>query len=75
MPCISTKRNYGRKKTISGEVKKTIVCQVEHTGMNTTKHQTPAERETYRTKAQYEDNNIGKGTEPCKKHKCTSIRR
>jgi hypothetical protein len=33
MPCISTQRNYGRKKTISGEVKKIIVYQVEHTGM------------------------------------------
>jgi hypothetical protein len=45
MSCISTKRNYGRKKTISGEIKKTIVYQVEHTGMNTTKHQTLAERD------------------------------
>jgi hypothetical protein len=45
MPCTSTKRNYGRKKTRSGEVKKTIVYQVEHTGMNTAKHRTPAERD------------------------------
>jgi hypothetical protein len=48
MPCISTERNYGRKKIISGEVKKTIVYQVEHTGMNTAKHQTPAERDIER---------------------------
>jgi hypothetical protein len=45
MPCISTKRNYERKKTISGEVKKTIAYQVEHTRMNTAKHQTPVERD------------------------------
>jgi hypothetical protein len=46
MPCINTKINYERKKTISGEVKKTIVYQVEHTGMNTAKHQTSAEKNT-----------------------------
>jgi hypothetical protein len=34
------------KKTSSGEVKKTIVCQVEHIGMNTAKHQSPAEKGT-----------------------------
>jgi hypothetical protein len=40
-----TKRSYGRKKTSSGEVKKTIVYQVEHTGTNTAKHWTRAERD------------------------------
>jgi hypothetical protein len=45
MPCISTKRSYGRKKTISGEVKKIIVYRMEHTEMNTSKHQNPAERD------------------------------
>jgi hypothetical protein len=44
MPYINTKRSRGRKKTSSEEVKKTIVYQVEHTGMNTAKHQTPAEK-------------------------------
>jgi hypothetical protein len=45
MPCISTKRNYRRKKTVSGGVKKTIVHQAERTGMNTAKHQASAERD------------------------------
>jgi hypothetical protein len=44
MPCISTKRSPRRKKTSSEEVKKTIVYQVEHTGTNTAKHRTPAEK-------------------------------
>jgi hypothetical protein len=44
MPCINTKRSCVRKKTSSKEVKKTTVYQVEHTGMNTAKHQTPAEK-------------------------------
>jgi hypothetical protein len=43
MPCINTKRGRGRKKTSSGEAKKTIVYQVENTGMSTAKHQNPAE--------------------------------
>jgi hypothetical protein len=45
MPCISTKISYGKKKIISGEVKKIIVYQVEHTRMNIAKHQNQAERD------------------------------
>jgi hypothetical protein len=41
----SDQRSCGRKKMSSEEVKKTIVFQVEHTGTNTTKHRTPAERD------------------------------
>jgi hypothetical protein len=40
------KKRLREKKTISGEVKKTIVCQVEHIEMNTAKHQSPAEKDT-----------------------------
>jgi hypothetical protein len=29
----------------SGEVKKTIVCEVEHIGMNTATHRSPAEKD------------------------------
>jgi hypothetical protein len=29
-----------------GEVKKTTVCQVKNTGMNTAKHRNPAEKDT-----------------------------
>jgi hypothetical protein len=45
MPCINTKRSYGKKNTSSEEAKKTIVFQVEHTGTNIAKHRTPAERD------------------------------
>jgi hypothetical protein len=48
MPCTSTKRIFGRKRMSSGEIKKTIVYQAEHTGKNTAKHQTPAGRDIKR---------------------------
>jgi hypothetical protein len=38
------KKKLQEEKTSSGEVKKIIVYQVEHTGMNTSKHRIPAER-------------------------------
>jgi hypothetical protein len=39
-----------RKKMSSEEVKKTIIYQVEHTRMNTAKHQTPSREKHRETK-------------------------
>jgi hypothetical protein len=57
----------------SGEVKKTIVYQVEHTGTNTAKHRTLAER-GIESQSTTEGKSESKGRKPCAKHKRTTIR-
>jgi hypothetical protein len=46
MPCIIIKRSCERKKASSGEARRTIVHQADHTGMNTVKRLIPAKRDT-----------------------------
>jgi hypothetical protein len=46
MPCIIIKRSCERKKASSGEARRTIVHQADHTGMNTVKRLILAKRDT-----------------------------
>jgi hypothetical protein len=74
MPCISTKRSCRRKNTSSGEVKKTIVYQVEHTGTNTAKQRTLAER-SIESQSTIEEQQRKQGKRTMQENKRTTIGR